>query len=110
MAQAELLRPELPTRPRVYYLNLPKKWIAGALYDPEADECVEGATVTARSRETGASLSTTTDNYGDFWLKDLKEGTYILTVEKPGYLTKKLGPIDITAADRNVGDVELWKS
>ena len=42
IAQAELLKPELPTRPRVYYLNLPKKWIAGAVYDSEADECLKG--------------------------------------------------------------------
>ncbi len=34
LAAAELLKPELPTRPRVYYLNLPKKWIAGAVYEP----------------------------------------------------------------------------
>ena len=111
IAQAELLKPELPTRPRVYYLNLPKKWIAGAVYDPEADECLEGATVTATNRETGETPSPpTTDNYGDFWLKDLADGTYTLLIEKPGYLTKKLGPIDATAADQNLGDVELWKA
>jgi hypothetical protein len=109
IAGAELLKPELPTRPRVYYLNLPRKWIAGAVYDPEADECVEGATVTAESRETGDSVSAVTDNYGDFWLKGLSDGTYVLRFEKAGYLTKKLGPIDATAADQNVGDVELWK-
>ena len=52
----------------------------------------------------------TTDNYGDFWLKDLADGTYTLLIEKAGYLAKKLGPIDATAADQNVGDVELWKA
>jgi Fe-S-cluster-containing dehydrogenase component len=109
MAGAELLKPELPTRPRVYYLNLPKKWIAGAVYDPEADECLGGATVTAESKETGDSVSAVTDNYGDFWLRGLGEGSYTLRIEKPGYLTKKLGPIDATTADQNVGDVELWK-
>ena len=36
IAQAQFLKPELPTRPRVYYLNLPQKWIAGALYDHES--------------------------------------------------------------------------
>jgi tetrathionate reductase subunit B len=109
VAAAELLKPELATRPRVYYLNLPKKWIAGALYDPEADECLEGATVTAQSRETGATVTVTTDNYGDFWLRDLPDGTYTLLFEKAGYLTKKLGPIDAASADQNVGDIEMWK-
>ncbi len=33
IAKAELLKPELATRPRVYYLNLPKKWIAGEVFD-----------------------------------------------------------------------------
>ncbi len=109
MATAELLKPELPTRPRVYYLNLPKKWIAGAVFDPQADECLEGVTVTATDTATGATVSVTTDNYGDFWLKGLPDGTYTLLFEKPGYLAKKLGPMDANAADQNVGDVEFWK-
>jgi NAD-dependent dihydropyrimidine dehydrogenase PreA subunit len=109
IAGAELLKPELPTRPRVYYLNLPKKWIAGAVYDSEADECLEGATVTAANTATKATLTVTTDNYGDFWLKGLKDGTYTLLIEKPGYLSKKLGPIDIAEKDQNLGDIVLWK-
>jgi tetrathionate reductase subunit B len=107
---AELLKPELPTRPRVYYFNLPKKWIAGAVFDPQADECLEGAMVTAKNLATGAEATVTTDNYGDFWLKNLPDGRYTLLVEKAGYLTKKLGPVDVMAADQNVGDVELWKA
>ena len=39
-----------------YYLNLPKKWIAGAVLDQEADECTEGATVTATNTATGEKL------------------------------------------------------
>jgi tetrathionate reductase subunit B len=110
LKDAQLLKPELATRPRVYYRNLPNKWIAGAVLDPEADECLEGVTVTAASRETGATLTATTDNYGDFWLKNLADGTYTLRFEKAGYLTKKLGPVDATGADQNVGDVEMWKA
>jgi tetrathionate reductase subunit B len=109
IARGELLRPELPTRPRVYYLNLPQKWIAGAVFDPEADLCLEGATITATDTQTGEKRSATTDNYGDFWLKGLADGTYVLQIEKPAYLTKKLGPIDATTKDHNLGDIELWK-
>ena len=54
-------------------------------------------------------LSTVTDHYGDFWLKDLPDGTYTIVVEKPGYLTKKLGPIDATQKDQNVGGIGMWK-
>jgi Fe-S-cluster-containing dehydrogenase component len=110
LAGAELLKPGLPTRPRVYYRNLPKKWIAGAVYDKEADLCTEGATVTAVNQENGETRTATTDNYGDFWLKGLPGGAYVLQVEKEGYLTRKLGPIDVSTADSNIGDVELWRA
>ena len=108
--RAELLKPELPTRPRVYYLNLPKKWIAGAVYDQEADECAEGATVTATNTATREESRAITDNYGDFWLKNLPDGSYTILIEKDGYLPVKLGPVDATAKDQNVGDIALWRS
>ncbi len=110
MAGAELLKSELPTRPRVYYLNLPQKWIAGAVYDREADECTMGATVTATNLATGEKTTTETDNYGDFWLKNLPDGTYTLLIEKPGYLAQKLGPIDATVKDQNLGDIEVRRA
>ena len=47
IAKAEPLKPELDVKPRVYYIGLPKPFIAGAVFDSEADECTEGATVTA---------------------------------------------------------------
>jgi Fe-S-cluster-containing dehydrogenase component len=110
IAKAEALKPELPTGPRVYYLNLPKKWIAGAVLDSEADECVEGATVVATDTRTGDGVSVLTDNYGDFWLKNLRDGQYTIVVQKPGYLTVKLGPIDATQKDQNLGDIVLWRA
>jgi Fe-S-cluster-containing dehydrogenase component len=110
IAKAELLKPELPTRPRVYYLNLPKKWIAGEVFDQEADECAEGATVTATNTQTGETVSTASDHYGDFWLKNLADGTYTLLIEKAGYLTQKLGPFDASQKDQNVGDIAIWKA
>ena len=50
IAQAEVMRPELGTRPRVYYLNVPKKFIAGTVYDPVEKEVVIGATVHGHAR------------------------------------------------------------
>jgi Fe-S-cluster-containing dehydrogenase component len=107
IAKAELLKPELSTKPRVYYLNLPKKWIAGAVYDPAADECVEGATVECTNTQTGETVAAQSDIYGDFWLRDLPDGTYDLLIEKKGYLTERLGPIDATSIDQNLGDIAL---
>jgi tetrathionate reductase subunit B len=108
LKQAQLLKPELPTRPRVYYLNRPRRWIAGAVYDPEADECIEGARVVA-SNEGEEKYEAVTDNYGDFWLKGLPNGGYALLIEKEGHQTVNLGPVDATAKDANVGDVVLRK-
>ncbi len=43
IAKAEVLKPELGAKPRVYYIDLPNKYfIAGAVFDPEADECLRG--------------------------------------------------------------------
>jgi Fe-S-cluster-containing dehydrogenase component len=96
-------------KPRVYYIGLPKPFIAGAVFDQEADECTEGAKVTATNVATGASLTTETDGYGDFWLNDLAPGEYTLIVEKAGYLPQKMGPID-ARKDINVGDIAVWKA
>ena len=112
IAKAEHMKPELTdtVKPRVYFIGLPKRFIAGALYDKEADECSEGVKVTAVNAETGDSCETTTDSYGDFWLRGLAGGMYTLMFEKSGYLTQKFGPVDVTKIDVNIGDVELWKA
>jgi tetrathionate reductase subunit B len=110
IAKAEPLKPELNVKPRVYYIGLPKKFIAGALFDQEADECAEGATVTATNTETGEKYQAKSDSYGDFWLRGLKDGAYTLLIEKPGYLAQKFGPVDVTKKDINVGDIAIWKA
>ena len=50
IAKAEILMPEEGAKPRVYYLNVPKKFVAGTVYDPTAKEIVEGATLTLKER------------------------------------------------------------
>jgi len=59
LARAEVLRPELGTKPRVYYLGLPRTFVAGTVYDPEADEIIEGALVTLRPVTGGAGAAGT---------------------------------------------------
>ena len=111
IARAEPLKAGLDVKPRVYYIGLPKRFIAGALYDKEEDECAEGVKVTATcaSCDCGETFETVTDSYGHFWLRNLKECEYLLTFEKEGYLTQKFGPVDVTEKDINIGDVALWK-
>ena len=51
IAKAEVLKPEAGAKPRVYYIDLPNKYfIAGEVFDPEDDECLEGAKVTLTRR------------------------------------------------------------
>lgn len=60
----EILHPEYGTKPRVYFKGLPKRFVAGTVYDPIEKEVVIGATCTLTS-EAG-NFTATTDNFSDF--------------------------------------------
>jgi Fe-S-cluster-containing dehydrogenase component len=112
IARAEPLKPEIDAqvKPRVYHIGLPKPFIAGAVFDSEADECTEGAKVTAQKvGGLGTVYEAVTDSYGDFWLYDVEPGEYTVLVEKDGYLPQKMGPVDAAQAI-NVGDIAVWKA
>jgi len=88
--ELEVMRPELGSKPRVYYRNLwrySKCFIGGtvsAAIDGAVD-CVEGATV--RLMKDGEVLaSATTDNYGDFKFDKLDEdsGRYSVDISAGG--------------------------
>ena len=107
IAKAETLKPESGAKPRVYYLNLPNKFfIAGAVYDPEADECLEGATVTLTNLASNAAETLATDYFGDFWFEKQEPGRYSLRIEKAGYNPVTLDAVE-AGKDLNVGDIEL---
>jgi Fe-S-cluster-containing dehydrogenase component len=105
IADAEVLMPKKGEAPqvRVYYKNLPKRFIAGTVYDPVEEEVVIGATCTLSG---DASASETTDEFGDFWFEDLDVGNYTLTIEAPGFPTKEIAAIS-TEEDVSLGDVAL---
>ena len=85
-----MLKPETGAKPRVYYLNIPKKFVAGTVYDPAAKEIVEGATCTLTGGD-GATCTATTDGFGDFWFRGLADGaTYTLTIAATGFKTKTI--------------------
>ena len=102
--KAEVLKPELKTKPRVYYTGLPKKFIAGTLFDPVEDEVYIGAECSLNG--AGGKYSTKTDEYGDFWFEDLPDGKFKLEF-KAGGKTKVFDDLDTTAADINMGDIPL---
>jgi tetrathionate reductase subunit B len=103
IAQAEILNPEFGTKPRVYYLNLPKKFIAGTVYDPAAEEVVIGAVCTLTGE--GGALTTRTDEFGDFRFDGLKTGIFTLKIESGGR-TLTIESIN-TEKDVSLGDIAL---
>jgi tetrathionate reductase subunit B len=108
IGKAEVLHPEYKAKPRVYYIGLLNKYfVAGAVYDPEEDECLEGATATL-TNAAGKKFTVKTDNFGDFWFERMEPGTYSLSIEKSGYLPRTVDAID-ASKDVNVGDLELYK-
>jgi tetrathionate reductase subunit B len=107
--KAEVIEPPgISTKPRVHYIALPKRFVAGAVYDPTEDECIEGAVVTLTDRKDGTKLTTSTDEFGDFWFEGLKIGEYSLTVEKNAYEPYRMESVS-TERDANVGDIALKK-
>jgi Fe-S-cluster-containing dehydrogenase component len=81
----DVFKPELNTKPRVYYRNLwrySKCFIGGSVAEENngAVDCVEGASV--QLVKDGASVAvTTTDNYGDFKFDRLDEDSGSYTVQ-----------------------------
>ena len=81
----EVIRPELGTKPRVYYKNLSRystAFIGGSVEEEKGGivDCAEGAVV--RLMKDGNEIAkTTTDNYGDFKLDKLPEGSGAYTLD-----------------------------
>jgi Fe-S-cluster-containing dehydrogenase component len=105
ISKAEVLHPEFNTKPRVYYLNVPKKFIAGTIYDPAEKEVVIGATCTLTELNSGKKFTIKTDTFGDFWFEGLKTGSFSLRIEKDGKV-KAMDSIS-TEKDVNLGDIPL---
>lgn len=107
----EQLHPEFGTGPRVYYKGLLNKFfVAGEVFDPVEDECLEGAKVTIID-ETGKEKSMLeTDVFGDFWFERQEPGKYSVRIEMPGYVTRTIEGIDATEKDVNIGSIEMQKA
>lgn len=92
---------------KVYYKNIPGKFIAGTVYDPvEKEVIIGGKCVLTCESET---FETETDSYGDFWFRDLKVGTYDLTIDFPGFKPLQFEKLS-TEKDVNLGDVPMERA
>jgi hypothetical protein len=103
---AEPLNDDNGIKTRAPYLNLPKKFIAGALYDPIEKEVIINATCTLTDSENNETFTVDTDGFGDFWFRGLKDDrTFSLRLKKDGI---SLGFDGIsTSEDVNLGDIPL---
>jgi len=99
----EMLYPEFNLTTRAYYKNLPKRFIAGTVYDPSINEVVIGASCTLSG--TAGTASVTTDEFGDFWIEDLGKGEFTLTITSDGKTKTITG--DTTEKDLSLGDIAL---
>lgn len=89
---------------KVYYKNIPGKFIAGTVYDPiEKEVIIGGKCVLTDGTKT---WETETDSYGDFWFKDLPIGTYDLEIAYAGFETIRMEGIS-TEKDRNLDDIPM---
>jgi tetrathionate reductase subunit B len=103
---AEVWRPEANAKPRVYYIGIPKRFIAGALFDPKKDECISGASITITDSHKDQKRVSLSDDFGDFWVEGLQVGTFSVLIQKEGYRTKEIQSV-VTESDVNLGDIEL---
>ena len=80
----------------VFYLNAPKRWIAGTVADRAINEVVIGARVSI-TREDGTPVAEVkTDWCGDFRYYECERAIYHVHIEAEGY-----APIDLVADCRN---------
>lgn len=103
--KAEVLHPEFDSKPRVYYLNLPGKFIAGTVYDPLTEEVIINADCVLTDTINNQKLSVKTDGFGDFWFKNLPSGKFLLKINSNGK-SKIITDIN-TEKDVNLGDIPL---
>jgi Fe-S-cluster-containing dehydrogenase component len=104
---ADVRKPETGLGPKVYYRNIPGKFIAGTVYDPLEKEVVIGAKV--RGLCGGKQVVTHTDEFGDFWLSDLPVGKFDVFIEAKGFEQKCFYGID-TEESVNLDEIPLTRS
>jgi hypothetical protein len=87
----------------VWYKNLPKKFIAGTVYDPSEKEIIEGAVVKAEG--SAGVFTATTDDLGDFWLNGLPDADWTLTITANG--KERVMQVSTSDEDLGLGDIAL---
>ena len=88
----------------VYYLNAPRRWIAGTVADRSINEVIIGADVTICDEEGNEVAKVQTDWAGDFRYYECEQKRYRVRIQASGYETVNL-EADCTQADVVFDDV-----
>ena len=95
IARSEPLKPELDVKPRVFYIGLPKPFIAGAVFEPRGGRVHPGRQVTATRRSASARCTrpspTATATSGS---RTWSRASTPCSSRRTGYLPQKMGPVD----------------
>ena len=101
----EVFHPEFGLKPRVRYIGLPKRFIAGSVaLGDEEDEWAKDVTVTLMDNKAEKTIKT--DSFGDFEFEGLQPETeYAIKIEHKGYAPKEFHVQ--TKMDVYLGEIEL---
>lgn len=92
---------------KVYYKNLPKRFIAGCVYDPAINDVIIGAQVSLITPSEGVLMVVQSDDFGDWKFKQVEPGAYTVRVEADEYEPFTISA-DVTEQDRFTGDHEMF--
>jgi Fe-S-cluster-containing dehydrogenase component len=102
--EGEVLHPEYGLKGNVWYLNMPKRFIAGSLVFGDTDKCAGAVAVTLLG--DGERRETRSNGFGDFEFEGLaKDKEYTIEIDHPGYVARRLKVS--TQIDRYLGDIVL---
>jgi tetrathionate reductase subunit B len=104
--KAEVLHPEFGLKPNVYYIGLPKRFVAGTVIFGDTDECAENVNVTLVGK--GHKEAIKTNNYGDFEFEGLNaDKDFTIKIEHSGYTSREVTVQ--TKTDVYLGEIVLTK-
>jgi tetrathionate reductase subunit B len=106
ISKAETLEHDSSTKPRVYFIGLPRRFVGATIFDPVEDEVILDADVKIIGDVSGKVISAKTDDFGDFWVDGLSPDKYTVIISKAGYPEKRLAA-DLTINDINLGDIPM---
>lgn len=108
-APLERLNPEFGMHPTVAYVNLPRPFVAGEVYAPAENRCLNRAQVTLVNEVTGERRSTETDFFGEFRIECASDGFYALELDAEGFDRKVITHLKVRGG-LNAGSIRLCKT